>query len=284
MKSKYILPTSAHKADHAEIDRALQIEQGYIEQSVILSAAVALNELFEFGVSRIEQFAGLSYQSVDRYLKAPSDKWADIVREDCRVMNVPVDEELIAMRGRNVAPITVTPRRARTATPEQQKQMDDIVSSLFADARLPVTAGVQRLQMPGIHDVEYAKNKIGVERVFITNCFITACARVLHDSFGFGKKKVTDFAHGVNEAICDYFDLDPDVWVDLAEISVKRLGVKVKNGWIVGKERKGQAVPEAPELSILQNVFIVQSRTELLTDEQSRRKHRSWINNPQRKK
>lgn len=284
MKSKYIAPTCAHKADHAEIDRVMRIEQGYIEQSVILSAAGTLNDSFGFGVSRIEQFAGLAYKSVDRYLKAPANKWADIVREDCREMGVPVDEQLIAMRGRNIVPIAITPRQTRTATQAQRKQMDDILSSVFADTRLPGTAGVQRLQMPGIHDIKYATEKIGVERVFIVNCIITACARVLHDSFAFGRKKVIDFAHAVNLTICDYFDFDPDVWIDIAEGTVKRIGVKVKNGWIVGKERNGQAMQEAPELSILQNVYIAQSRAELLTDEESRRKHRSWINNPQRKK
>lgn len=284
MKSKYIAPTIAHKADHTEIDRVMRIEQGYIEQAIILAAAVALSENFGFGVFRIEQFAGLAYKSIDRFLKAAANQWPDIMRSDCERMKVPVDESLIVDRGRNIAPIEISNVRPCTVPQEQQKAMDDILTSVLETPRLPTVQGVSRLQMPGIRDVKYSEEKIAIERAFIADCFVTACAKVLFESFSFGRQKVMDFAHATEQTIFDLFDFDPDIWIDLAERNVRRIGVKVKDGWIVGKERNGEAMQEAPELSAVQNAFITKTRTELLTDEQSRRSHRSFINDPQRKK
>ena len=78
----------------------MTIERGYIAQSVTLAAAVSLNNRYGFGADRIEQFAGLSYVSMGRYLQAPADKWPDMVRADCKKMRVDVDEDLLADRGR----------------------------------------------------------------------------------------------------------------------------------------------------------------------------------------
>ena len=82
MRSNYRAPTQVHAAEHKEIDRVMTIERGYITQSVTLAAAVALNNRYGFGADRIEQFAGLSYVSIGRYLQAPADKWPDMVRAE----------------------------------------------------------------------------------------------------------------------------------------------------------------------------------------------------------
>ena len=137
--------------------------------------------------------------------------------------------------------------------------------------------------MPGIRDIKYTKSKVGVERTFIVNCMITACARVLHDCFSFGRGRLLDFAAEVADTICSYFDQEPDCWPDLAEMDCARIGVKIKNGWIVGKGRGDKAGKAAPDISLGQQMYIDQSRSELLSDEESHRKHRDWMNNPQRK-
>ena len=80
MRSNYRAPAQVHAAEHKEIDRVMTIERGYIAQSVTLAAAVSLNNRYGFGADRIEQFAGLSYVSMGRYLQAPADKWPDMRR------------------------------------------------------------------------------------------------------------------------------------------------------------------------------------------------------------
>lgn len=295
MRSNYKAPAQVHAAEHKEIDRVMTIERGYIAQSVTLAAAVSLNNRYGFGAGRIEQFAGLSYVSIGRYLQAPADKWPDMVRADCKKMRVDVDEGLLADRGRDTG--FVTRPNPAAVTDEQKEAMDRIAADMFADGKRFVDPAkmypppgaspappLERLKMPGIRDVKYTKAKVGVERAFVVNCMITACAAVLHDDFGFGRGRLLGFAEEVARAVCGYFDEEPDCWPDLAEKDCARLGVKIKDGWIVGKDRRGKTGKAAPELSAVQRLYIHQSRTELLSDEESRIKHREWINNPQRDK
>lgn len=293
MRANYKAPASVHAAEHKEIDRVMTIERGYIAQSVTLAAAVSLNNRYGFGADRIEQFAGLSYVSMGRYLQAPADKWPDMVRADCKKMRVDVDEGLLADRGRDTGFVT-RPNPAAVSA-EQKEALDRIAASMFADGeqfrgptklylRAAPAPPPERLKMPGIRDIQYTKAKVGVERAFVVNCMITACAVVLHDDFGFGQGRLLGFAEEVARAVCGYFDEEPDCWPDLAEKDCARIGVKIKDGWIVGKDRRGKTGKAAPELSAVQRLYIHQSRTELLSDEESRIKHREWINNPQRDK
>ena len=304
MRANYRAPERMHRADHKEIDRVMTIERGYIAQSVMMTAAVAVHNRKGFGASRIEQFAGMAYPHIQRYLDAPADKWPDMVREDCRIMRVEVDEELLAARGRDNPAITAT-HPVRAVTPQQAEALDRIAATMFSGGEqfrgvtklLP--AGTQtifmkkhfvdpnkmpgRLKMPGLRDVKYAKAKTGVERTIIVSCMITACARALYDGFGFRRGQLLDFAEDVASAVCSYFDIEMDMWPDLAEQDVARIGVKIKDGWIVGKGRGDNLYMDAPELTAVQREYIRQSRAELPSDEESRIKHRDWINNPQRR-
>ena len=289
MRANYRAPERMHRADHKEIDRVMTIERGYIAQSVMMTAAVAVHNRKGFGASRIEQFAGLAYPHIQRYLDAPADKWPDMVREDCRIMRVEVDEELLAARGRDNPAITAT-HSVRAVTPQQAEALDRIAATMFSDSERfvgPVktfpASPPGRLKMPGLRDVKYAKTKTGVERTFIVNCMITACARALYDGFGFRRGQLLDFAEDVASAVCSYFDIEMDMWPDLAEQDVARIGVKIKDGWIVGKGRGDNPYMAAPELTAAQREYIRQSRAELPSDEESRIKHRDWINNPHRK-
>lgn len=106
---------------------------------------------------------------------------------------------------------------------------------------------------------EYVQRQLHVERGFIANCLITACAAA-----AYGK-------------MMGYFDLDPDMWIDMAASDCKRMGVEFEDYWIKVRDSGKIKNPSAPPvLDEKQKAYLEQCRKCLPTSEETRKNHDGW--------
>lgn len=124
---------------------------------------------------------------------------------------------------------------------------------------------------------EYVQKQLHIERGYIATCLLTACAAALHDEFGFGRERVERFAAAAYHKMIGYFDVDPDMWIDMAAADCKRMGVEFEDYWIKVRESGKIKEPVAPPvLDEKQKAYLERCRKYLPTSEESRRLHDGW--------
>lgn len=96
------------------------------------------------------------------------------------------------------------------------------------------------------------------------------CAIALNQEFKFGKDRIQRFASVAYECIQEYFDSDPDTWPDLAQRDCER----IDHYWIKARDRDGK--PAQLKVTPEQQKFLEDSRSILLSDEESKKIHSGW--------
>lgn len=121
---------------------------------------------------------------------------------------------------------------------------------------------------------QYVDQQLCIERAYIAHCVLMGCAIALNQEFKFGKDRIQRFASVAYECIQEYFDSDPDTWPDLAQRDCERMGVEFDNYWIKARDRDGK--PAQLKVTPEQQKYLEESRSILLSDEESKKIHSGW--------
>ena len=121
---------------------------------------------------------------------------------------------------------------------------------------------------------QYVDQQLCIERAYIAHCVLNGCAVALNTEFGFGKDRIQRFAAAAMACIQEYFDSDPDTWPDLAQRDCERIGLEFDHYWIKARDRDGN--PAQLKVTPEQQKFLEDSRSILLSDEESKKIHSGW--------
>lgn len=121
---------------------------------------------------------------------------------------------------------------------------------------------------------KYVDKQLHIERGYIANCMLTACAAALHEEFGFGKDRIERFVRAANETMTRYYDADPDTWPDMAQRDCERMGVEFDGYWV--KLRDREPAGAGLKLTDAQKAYLEESRNTLLSDTESKKIHDGW--------
>lgn len=235
------LTTDQKRAAWAHVDRVKQVELGYVTNLCVNASMLALCEQNGFGKKRIARLAGYTYAALSElYDHHPTHRWLDIIEKRCAALHIPVD-------------------------PENRQRMDwDGIPP-----KMPEVIFLKQCKTNGVLTA-YTNERDRFMGWFFTNVVISTCAFQLIEHFRFSVPAAQRFAMAASEVVTDTYDLDANVWPDMVEAHLKRLGIAFDGWWIV---------PEGGELmnwNAAQELYNEQQRRALTSNIEKRKiKHKA---------